>query len=138
MVPDKEKLIECITSMAEAMKFDPLPYDRALQLIEHVLYKGDYNGLKGKKGWLCFEDGIITEREMRNLLMAHSATKIARFNRKDEPSCLDYSSKELCHLFEMTLFGKVVIPKHCDVLDPWETQRAEQGQVRDDPSGNVS
>ncbi|WP_020409585.1 hypothetical protein [Hahella ganghwensis] len=122
--------------MAEAMKLDPLPYDKAFQLIEHVLYKGEYSDLSGKEGWRCFEGGLVTEREMRNLLMAHSATKIAEFNGKDEPNSLAYSSKELCHLFEMTLFGKIVGPRSSDVIDPWEGQRAEQGQAIDGPPGH--
>jgi len=106
--------------MAETMTFDPLPYDRVVQLIEHVLYEREYDGVSGKEGWCSFESNIITEREFRNLVMANSATEIARHNKQNEPSSAEYSNKELCHSFEMALFGSVITPGAYDMLDPWE------------------
>ena len=120
MEPDKKELRNCIRLLAISMKFKPLPEERASQLIDHVLFKGEYDGVKGKDGWICFSEGIITEREIRNLLLAHSASKIAGHNNKTEPNCTEYCTKELCQKFELALLSKIVVPTAFDVLDPWE------------------
>ncbi len=118
MKPDKKELIKCIYLMAIAMKFDPLPEKKTIQLIDHVLFEGEYNDLEGKQGWVAFSKGLSTEREIRNLLMAHSATKIANHNNRAEPNCTEYSTKELCQKFELALHSKIVVPTDFDVLDP--------------------
>ena len=118
--PDKNKLKDCIDAMALAMKMEPLPNDLCFKLIDHVLYNQDYDGIEGKNGWQCFKQKLLTEREIRNLLMAHSATKIARFNKIKEPGCDTYTSMKLCQGFEVALIGRHVNPTKIDVLDPWE------------------
>ena len=115
-----DELLKCIENMADAMNYSPLSRERAEQLIEHVLFEREYNGVEGKGSWDSFSSGLITEREVRNILMAHAATKIARENELSEPNMNDYNSPELCHSFEQGLFGKPVMPKECDVLDSWE------------------
>ena len=110
MKPDKKDLTECISLMAEAMKFNPLPNHRVNQLIEHVLYEREYDDIEGKEGWITFSKGLTTEREIRDLFMAHTATKIARHNKKEEPSCTEYSTKELRQKFELALLGKIIAP----------------------------
>lgn len=121
MSPSKEKVVQSINFMAEVMEFDPLPTERVEELIEHVLYDQYYNGVSGKRAWFSFESGLITERETRNLLMAHSATKIASHNRRDQPSSDIYSRKELSHSFDFALFGRASNPIDIDLLDPWES-----------------
>ena len=104
--PNKEKLTICIGDMATAMGMKSLPEDLCSNLIEHVLYKSEYQGVKGKEGWAGLTRGLITEREARNLLMAHSATKISNFNEKEEPASNTYSTKTLCSNFEIALLGR--------------------------------
>lgn len=122
MKPDIEKLKKCIRLLAESMTFNPLPEDRENQLIDHVLFKQEYDGINGKESWSKFENHLITARELRNLFMAHSSTKIARHNQRNEPSDKEYITKGLCHKFEIALLGKIVIPGSFDVLDPWESK----------------
>ncbi len=106
MKPDIEKIVNCIDKMAEAMNMKTLPLDRCKALINHVLYDEQYDDVKGKEGWACFQDGLITEREIRNLLMAHSATKISKFNKEDEPNSNEYAFTDLCQAFDAALLGK--------------------------------
>lgn len=124
MNPNLEDLKNCIDLMAKSMKFSSLPQDRMSQLIAHVLFDEEYDGVEGKEGWSGFTKGYITGREIRDLMMAHSATKIARHEKKNEPSNTAYSTKELCQKFELALLGKIVVPTDVDVLDPWENDNA--------------
>jgi len=120
MQPDNKKLNACVRDLAHAMKMNALPESLFYHLINHVLYDEKYDNIEGKNGWLCLEKGLLTEREMRNLFMAHSATKIARFNKALEPGCNTYATPELCNSFEYALFGRCVKLVSIDVLDPWE------------------
>ena len=97
-----------------------LPETQAKQLINHVLFNNEYNSVAGKEGFECFLKNLITEREFRNLFIAHSVTEIAKFNKKTEPNFINYSTKELCQSVELAFFGKVSIPTQTDTLDPWE------------------
>ena len=118
--PSIKELVECINTMALSMKLTPMPHGDTEKLINHILFNEVWNGVKGKEAWKCVEKGLITEREFRNLLMAHSSTKTANFNKVNEPSLDTYYSKELCHRFERALFGRLVVPLKTDQLDPWE------------------
>ena len=120
MNPDIDKLLNSIFLMAEAMKFQPLSDERAKELISHVLYDKEYDGIDGKDNWKCFQHGLLTERELRNVFMAHTATKIARDDGRNEPNCNDYNSIDLCNGFELGLLGKITKPRKVDQLDPWE------------------
>jgi len=124
MNPNLEELKSCIDLMARSMGFSSLPQDRVSRLIDHILFENEYDGVEGKEGWHSFTSGYITEREIRNLVMAHSATKIARYEKKSEPNFLEYSTKELCQQFEVALLGRTVVPTDIDVLDPWERDNA--------------
>lgn len=125
MKPDIEKLKKCIRLLAESMGFDALPENREDQLINHVLFKQEYDGVIGKEFWFRFEKQLITERELRNVFMAHSSTKIAMYNQRDEPCVGEYKTKGLCHNFEIALFGSIVVPGSVDVLDPWESRNGK-------------
>ncbi len=120
MIPNIENIVACVNELALAMKLEPLPEDRCINLIRHVLYIDSYNGVEGKGSLGCFNQGIITPREFRNLLMAHAATKIAGYNQVDEPGCDKYSSQELCSKFALALLGRSAKLLDCDVRDPWE------------------
>ena len=117
---NRKELKDCLISLADAMRLKPLSNERAEHLIDHVLYDQAYDGVKGKNAWACFKNSLLTERELRDLLMAHSATKISRHNRENEQDCRTYLTEELCNRFEYALLGKVVIPSGIDVLDPRE------------------
>ncbi len=120
---NKVELIDCVYLMAKQMKLTPLPSARAVQLIEHVLFDKEFNGVKGKDGWGCFLSHLLTEREIRNLMMAHSATRISSYNKKSEPGYNNYGTRNLCQKFEIALLDKVIIPTVHDSLDSWEKSR---------------
>lgn len=118
--PSVKELIEFVNTMAIAMNLNQMSLAGAEKLINHILFNEVWNGFKGKEVWKCFENSLITERELRNLLIAHSATKISAFNKVNESSLATYNSKDLCYRFERALFGKLVVPLKTDQLDPWE------------------
>ena len=64
--------------------------------------------------------GLITKRELRILLMQHSATKISHSNKSQEPSYDSYLCKDICQKFEIALLGDVVDPRFEAWKDPWE------------------
>ena len=103
------------------MNMQPLPDVKAKLLIGHILYDKNYDGVSGKYGWSSLTNNLITERELRNLVVAHCATKISSFNNLYEPGYDTYLTKELCVGFEMALFGREAKLLEFDVLDPWES-----------------
>jgi hypothetical protein len=120
MFPNLEELIECINLMAGNMSFEILPKKELLGLINHVLFDEHIGQVSGKEAWACLMDNLITERELRNLMMAHSATKLAGFNKKDEPFLSSYLTEDLCHKFDKALFGKIIQSKISEPLDSWD------------------
>jgi hypothetical protein len=104
--PDLEQLKVCISSMAIAMKMESLPDERCDRLISHILYAKEYDGIEGKSGWECLCNKIITERELRDLLMAHCSIEISRFNKLEEVDYGAYASKALSDMFEVALFPR--------------------------------
>jgi hypothetical protein len=81
--------------------------DDANRLINHVLYDEKWKGIDGKDGWTQFQCGLITKRELRILLMQHSATKISHSNKSQEPSYDSYLCKDICQKFEVALLGEI-------------------------------
>ena len=74
-------------------------------LVKHILFNESWEGIEGKEGWISFQHNIITEHELRHLVIAHSATKISQFNNKIEPNYEQYSSEKLLSNFQKSLFG---------------------------------
>jgi hypothetical protein len=116
MKPKFEDLFNCVKDQASAMNMKSLTQDKTVELIEYVLYKGHDNA-NGKNAWSCYENGLITERELRNLLMAHAATQISHSNNLSEPGYNNYVAKELCQKYEKALFGRPAIRHPIDDLD---------------------
>ncbi|OZG72616.1 hypothetical protein BTA51_13890 [Hahella sp. CCB-MM4] len=118
--PDRVELKKCLDDLASAMNLEQMAEELSLSVIDHVLYDLELNGIRGKNGWECCAKGLITERELRNLTMAHAVSKISRSNGVKEPAFNTYASKHLCEAFERSLLGRPAILKESDVLDPWE------------------
>ncbi|WP_163831846.1 hypothetical protein [Spartinivicinus ruber] len=120
MYPNIELVKNSIEKMANEMGCEPLPEEKAELLIEHVLYDGIWKGVEGKDGWRSFEAMLITEREIRNLLMQHSRTKIAKFNGKCEFDLACPFTKTVCQSFEIALLGRLAKLSGDENLDYWE------------------
>ena len=88
--PNIEQLHQAISLMADAMNCKPLTPTSTDLLINYVLFDGAYGSVSGKDAWPCYQLDLITKTELRNLIMAHSATRIASFNNTCEPSYLKY------------------------------------------------
>ncbi len=104
--------------MAAAMKMRRLEKTVAHSLFKHLLYDFTLEGRKGCARWAAHLGGLITERELRNLLMAHCATQISAANRVSEPSSETYVSEDLERCFDVAIFGRRAIlhrrDKECD------------------------
>ncbi len=104
--PVLKNIVLSMNLLAEAMDMKPLPVEKAEMLLKHILFNAPWNGVEGKEGWYSSQENLITEYELRDLILAHSATKISHFNNKNEPNCDEYSSKQLISSFEKALFGR--------------------------------
>ncbi len=89
-------------------------------LLNHLLFGLSLDGFEGKNAWTCLAKGVITERELRNLIMAHCATHLARANKSNEPSSNQYVTEMRCDSFDLALFGRKGVIGETDVRDPWE------------------
>ena len=118
--PDINELLECMRNLADAMNMDPLPSEIAEQVFDHILFDGEFRGISGKDSYECLNRNIITEREYRNLLVAHCATKISSHNKKSEPSCDEYFTQKIANRFEKALLGRLANLVSTDILDSWE------------------
>ncbi|TDF39704.1 hypothetical protein EYS14_09370 [Alteromonadaceae bacterium M269] len=88
--PNIEQLHQAISLMADAMNCKPLTQEESTSLVNYVLFDGVCGGVSGKEAWPCYQLDLITKTELRNLIMAHSAARIASFNNTCEPSYLKY------------------------------------------------
>ena len=120
MKPDISKLKDCMSSMAKAMGLKTPPAWKCDLILNHILYEQEFNGVEGKNGLNSFTSQFITEREFRNLVMAHCSTKIASYNDTVEPDCYTYSNKELCDNFDLALIDRLTRPTVNDVFEPWD------------------
>ncbi|MBL4798969.1 MAG: hypothetical protein JKY50_16260 [Oleispira sp.] len=97
-----------VEMMAKAM-CQPMPSEPQVELLfDHVLYDDRFGDVDGKNGCKHFELGLITKSEFRDLVMAHSASKISFFSGRPEPSFNSYESIELNQSFEKALLGKII------------------------------
>ena len=103
MKPDFNKLIHCLDILSEALDMTMLPKDKAIALLNHVLFDGSYNEQEGKRAWESYEVKLITKSELVNLVLAHSVTKISNHNAKQEPNSGEYLTEKMWHDFEDAL-----------------------------------
>ena len=115
--PNFDALYICTSTMAKSMHMRPLPLEQCNELLAHVLYTECLQGVEGKNAWESYCMGLITEIEIRNLLMAHCATKISFFNRLSEPDARTYLSRNLSEKFEIALFARPAQRLNSDVVD---------------------
>jgi hypothetical protein len=119
-IPDRKELLNCFAIMASAMHMNAMNHALGVEVVNHVLYNSKLSGLDGKNAWESYLKGIITERELRNLVMAHAAAKISNYNCIEQPDFEIFNSKSLCNAFEISLFGRLANLQEIDILDPWE------------------
>lgn len=115
-----QKLKVAIGKMAVVMECNPISDIESENLIYHVLFGRPRGSVAGRDSWRCFQNGLITEREIRNLIMQHSRTRIAKYNGNSEFDLSNPYTKELCQKFEIALHGKLVEKHKSEGPDYWE------------------
>lgn len=108
--PDMMRLTMAARALAAAMA-QARPNERSLQVyLEAMLYTAQGHG--GHDTWACLLDGLITEVETRNLVMARCATWMS-----DENCCREYPVDEwlapmtnISSAFDLALFGRAARP----------------------------
>ena len=122
MTPNIKKLNFIIDEISVEMKLNSMPSEMKDRLIDHILFKGEWQELEGIDSWSSHKTGLITKRELRNLILNHVITKISSFNKVSESRTNGQISRSLCNNLEIILFGNAVVPSPSDILDPWETE----------------
>lgn len=102
--PDLERLASCVDRVAAAMGQSAAGRAQTRAFLETLLFTSKPDG--GKEIWPCLRDGLITEIEARDLVMAHCATWLSSCNGLAEPSSDEWGSEELQAAFEDALFGR--------------------------------
>lgn len=120
LLPDIHQLVALARSLAQRMSMSSPPDADLDNLLHHVLFAAKRGQLAGRDSWACYCNGLITARELRNLVCAHLATAIAAFNKLEEPDRDTYLSRDLAIEFDLALRGSVSQARTVDVLDPWE------------------
>jgi hypothetical protein len=99
-----KQLAECAVEMANEMRLSPIAVGEAENLFQRLLYAPQQE--QGRESWNCLQCGIITEIELRNLLMAHCATQIKNSAAVDGLPYPTSFSKELEARFDRALYGR--------------------------------
>ena len=102
--PDITALTLCVARAAEAMGMQMPPTVEAESFIRTRLLASQQVGGKDVLG--CLGDGLITETEARDLVMAHIATWLSHRNSAPQPSSDLWSTRALELEFEMALLGR--------------------------------
>ena len=72
------------------------------------------------KLWRKSAHALMTERELRNALIALSATSLSHWNNVAKPTNDEYASQGLCLEFDDALFGREAHRHEIDLPEPWE------------------
>ena len=117
---DLEPIRDALFLLARSLGIDRVSPEVVDRVIRSVLFGEPLDGFAGKGLWLVFQHELLTERELRNLVMANASTRLAYYSGIDEPGVDMDSARPLCEAFELALFGHRVAPTARDLLDPWE------------------
>ena len=101
-------LVACVLRLADAMHQARPAEVEVREFLGQLLHRPQSEG--GKEVWSCTNQGLITEIEARDLVLAHLATWLSHTNECAEPSCEVYSSDALEAAFEQALFGRRAHP----------------------------
>lgn len=94
--PDINVLIACGTRLARLLSVAPASTQALRDKLEEILFE--------RKNYKCFEEGIITREEVRNLVLAHLQTLICHSAGVEEPT-VQWIDAELCSDVENAICG---------------------------------
>lgn len=102
--PDLDLLVACGVHAAKAMGQREANAARARTFFQELLY--------GERDiWGCLVEGLITETEARNAIMARFATWLSDENGVSEPSSDIWSTSDLEHRFDVAILGRPAQPE---------------------------
>ncbi len=97
--PDIEQLVAAALDVALAMHGERPPDDELETLLRDLLF--------GERDlWKAVREGLITELELRDALLARTASRISYLLCVDEPSADLWVTRDLERAFEIALFGR--------------------------------
>jgi hypothetical protein len=97
--PNPERLLDFARRLARDFHRIEPPEADLRERIEHVLWGR-------KQAWGCLEDGIITEIELRNLLLDHLDYECAHVSGRGWTSFAGASQQTLVDALDEVLFGR--------------------------------
>lgn len=96
--PNPEQLLDCARQLARLHGIEP-PEAELIERIDHVLW--------GRKlAWSCLEDGIITELELRDLLLAHLDYECAHVSGRAWADLDEAGKQAIVDALDQVLFGR--------------------------------
>ncbi|HLT36485.1 MAG TPA: hypothetical protein VK034_09365 [Enhygromyxa sp.] len=97
--PNPERLLDCARRLARELHGIEPPETDLCERIDHVLWGR-------KQAWVCLEDGIITEVELRDLLLAHLDYECAHVSGRAWGAFDEAAKQAIVDALDQTLFGR--------------------------------
>lgn len=97
--PHRERILDCARRLARELHRIEPPETDLRERIEHVLWGR-------KQAWACLEDGIITEVELRDLLIAHLDYECAHLSNRGWGELDEAGKRSLIEALDEILFGR--------------------------------
>jgi hypothetical protein len=101
--PHRERILDCARRLARELHRIEPPEPELLERIDHVLWGR-------KQAWTCLEDGIITELELRDLLIAHLDYECAHLSGRGWAELDEAGRQALIEELDQILFGRPAQP----------------------------
>lgn len=98
-VPTAERILDCARHLARALHGIEPPESELRERIEYVLWGR-------KQAWSFLEDGIITEIELRNLLIDHLDYECAHVSGRAWAELDEGRRREFVRAVDQVLFGR--------------------------------
>jgi hypothetical protein len=97
--PDRERLLDFARRFARELHGVEPPEAELAERIEYVVWGR-------KQAWTCLEDGLITEEELRNLLLDHLDYECAHISGRTWPDFAIEDRRRMRAALDDELFGR--------------------------------
>ncbi|WP_146155290.1 hypothetical protein [Enhygromyxa salina] len=97
--PNRERLLEFARQLARELHAIEPPEAELSERIDYVVWGR-------KQAWTCLEDGIITESELRQLLIDHLDYECAHISGRAWPEFDEAARRRFVDELEQLLFGR--------------------------------
>jgi hypothetical protein len=97
--PDREQLLDFARRFARELHGVEPPEAELAERIEYVMWGR-------KQAWTCLEDGLITEEELRNLLLDHLDYECAHVSGRSWPDFDLVARRRVRKALDEVLFGR--------------------------------